>query len=150
MATKKAAKVAREKKLFTVAQANASLPLVGAIARDIATLANDLRERHDRLDRAKMPESKGMMSAAHSEELKQAEDDFERQQERLVEYVEELKRLGVELKDYYTGLVDFPCWLENRVVYLCWRLGEPEVAFWHETSAGFGGRQSITPRMKKE
>jgi hypothetical protein len=146
MAARKLAKIAREKKLFTVAQANATLPLVQAIVRDIAQLANELRERHDRLGKVQTPEKKAL-SAAHREELKQAEDDFKRQEERLMEYVEELKSLGVELKDYYTGLVDFPCWHENRVVYLCWRLGEPQVAHWHELDSGFAGRQTITPKM---
>ena len=40
---------------------------------------------------------------------------------------DELRQLGVELKDYFTGLIDFPCWMDGREVYLCWRLGEPEV-----------------------
>jgi hypothetical protein len=148
MAARKLAKIAREKKLFTLAEANATLPLVRAVVGDIAQLANELRERHARLVRMQAPE-RGALSAAHREELLQAEDDFKRQEERLLEYAEELKSLGVELKDYYTGLIDFPCWHENRVVYLCWRLGEPEIAHWHELEAGFPGRQSITPRMMK-
>ncbi len=41
------------------------------------------------------------------------------------DYVQELHALGVELKDYYTGLVDFPAWMNGHEVYLCWRLGEP-------------------------
>ena len=57
------------------------------------------------------------------------------------DFVQELNALGVELKDYYTGLVDFPGWMNGHEVYLCWRLGEPEVAHWHELDAGFAGRQ---------
>jgi hypothetical protein len=146
MAARKVAKVAREKKLFTVAQANATLPLVKAIVADIAELATTLRERQARLERT--GEGKNM-SAAHREELEQAEQDFERDQERLVEYVDELKALGVELKDY-SGLVDFPSWHENRVIYLCWRLGEEKVGHWHELDSGFAGRQRLSARMAKE
>jgi hypothetical protein len=149
MAARKVAQVAREKKLFSVAQANATLPLVKAIVGDIAALASNLRERHDRLNRVQTPVEKSL-SAAHREEVTQAEHEFERDQERLVEYVEELNGLGVELKDYYTGLVDFPCWHENRVVLLCWRLGEPEVAYWHEVDSGFAGRQRVSARMTKD
>jgi hypothetical protein len=149
MAARKVANVAREKKLFSVAQANATLPLVKAIVGDIAALAANLRERHDRLNRVQTPVEKNL-SAAYREEVSQAQTDFERDQERLVEYVDELKGLGVELKDYYTGLVDFPCWHENRVILLCWRLGEPEVAHWHELDSGFAGRQRVTARMTKE
>jgi hypothetical protein len=149
MAARKVAKVAREKKLFTVSQANATLPLVKAIVADIAELANSLRDRHSRLERAGAQEGKNL-SAAHREELQEAERDFERDQERLVEYVEELKVLGVELKDYYSGLIDFPSWYENRVIYLCWRLGEDKVGHWHEVDTGFAGRQRLTARMAKE
>jgi hypothetical protein len=59
------------------------------------------------------------------------------------EYVRELKALGVELKDYFTGLIDFPSLMDGRPVYLCWRLGEPEVAHWHELEAGVAGRQKL-------
>ena len=51
--------------------------------------------------------------------------------------------LGCELKDIEQGLVDFPALREGREVYLCWRLGEGEVAFWHELEAGFAGRQPL-------
>jgi len=47
------------------------------------------------------------------------------------------------LKDYFTGLVDFPSRLDGREVYLCWRFGEDEIAHWHELDAGFAGRQKI-------
>jgi hypothetical protein len=39
--------------------------------------------------------------------------------------------------------VDFPSLREGRIVYLCWRLGEDEVAWWHEVDAGFAGRQRL-------
>ncbi len=130
------------KKYFTVPEANAALPLVRAIVRDIAELANELRERHERLGRLR-PRERGGRSEAHQEELLQAEAEFERGQERMQEYEIELKQLGVELKDYFTGLIDFPCWMNGHEVYLCWRLGEPEVGHWHEIDAGFAGRQKL-------
>ena len=69
--------------------------------------------------------------------------EFERGQERMQELVEELSGLGVELKDYRIGLVDFRAWMQNREVYLCWKLGEEEVAYWHELEAGYKGRQRL-------
>jgi len=132
----------KEKKYYTVAEANAALPLVKAIVRDITELARDLRERQGRLARLK-PQNGGVALDAHQEELQQALAEFERDQERLNEFEKELRKLGVELKDYFAGLIDFPCWMDNREVYLCWRYGEPEVAFWHELHTGFTGRQRI-------
>lgn len=134
------------KKYFTVAEANATLPLVRAIVRDICDLARSWRERQERLNRLQ-PGKRGMLSEAHQEEVLQAYADYERDQERMQEYEQELKRLGVELKDYFTGLIDFPAWRDGREVYLCWRLGEPEVAYWHEVEAGFAGRQKLVPEL---
>ena len=70
--------------------------------------------------------------------------ELERDARRLREYVDELQELGVEPKGAMEGLVDFPSLQDDRVVYLCWRLGEPEVLYWHEIEAGFGGRQALT------
>ncbi len=130
------------KKYFTVAEANATLPLVRAIARDIMDLAHNLRERQDRLTRVRVPD-RAVILEAHAEELQQAQAEFERDQDRLGEYARELKNLGVELKDYFTGLLDFPSRLDGREVYLCWRFGEAEIAYWHEMDAGFAGRQKL-------
>jgi hypothetical protein len=141
----KTKKPVQKKKYFTVGQANAALPLVQAIVKDITTLAHDLRERHERLSRLRPNNERVTLGAAYQEELQQVTAEFERDQERMREYVDELSNLGVELKDFDTGLIDFPCWMEDREVYLCWRLGESEVAHWHETNAGFAGRRGITP-----
>jgi hypothetical protein len=130
------------KKYFTVAEANAALPLVRVIVRDITELARDLRERHERLSRLR-PSERGTLGDAYKEELQLVQAEFDRDQERMQEYEQELKNLGIELKDYYTGLIDFPCWMDNHEVYLCWRLGEADVAHWHEIEAGFAGRQKL-------
>jgi hypothetical protein len=138
-----AVKRARPKrKLYTVAEANATLPLIRAIVRDVAELANSLRERHERLTRVE-PGERSQMGQAYREELEHVRKELERDQERMGEYEQELKKLGVELKDYYTGLIDFPSWMEGREVFLCWRLGEPDIGHWHELDAGFAGRREL-------
>lgn len=56
----------------------------------------------------------------------------------------ELHDLGIELKDYTRGLIDFPSMRDDRVVLLCWQLGEgEEIEWWHEMEAGFMGRQPL-------
>jgi hypothetical protein len=131
------------KRTFTVAEANATLPYVRAIVGDIVQLAQDLRDRHERLARLR-PGPRGSLSEAHREELLQARAEIERGQERMQEFETELRQIGVELKDCFSGLVDFPSLRNGRLVYLCWRLGEPQVAHWHELDAGFAGRQRLT------
>ena len=56
----------------------------------------------------------------------------------------DIAELGVEMKDYSRGLIDFPHMKNGRVVFLCWQLGEgDEIEWWHETEAGFAGRQRL-------
>jgi hypothetical protein len=130
------------KRYFTVGEANATLPYLRAILRDVTALARELRERHERLARLR-PGERGGLSGAHQEEMLQARGDLERGQERMQEYEAELKQIGVELKDYFTGLIDFPSLMDGREVYLCWRLDEPDVGHWHELEAGFLGRRKL-------
>lgn len=58
--------------------------------------------------------------------------------------VQEIESLGVQIKDFRTGLVDFPHDHEGRIVCLCWKLDEDEIGWWHEVEAGFAGRQPLT------
>jgi hypothetical protein len=63
---------------------------------------------------------------------------------RLVELSGQLEALGVQLKDYARGLVDFPSLRDGRVVLLCWEFGEGDrIEWWHETEAGYAGRQRL-------
>jgi hypothetical protein len=133
------------KRWFTVDEANNTLPLVRAIVHDITELACKLRDRHERLTRIK-PSAHFRLSDAHDEELQLVRAELEREQEKMQEYVRELGQLGVELKDYFTGLIDFPSLMNGRPMYLCWRLGEQEVAHWHELDSGFAGRQKLPSR----
>jgi hypothetical protein len=59
------------------------------------------------------------------------------------ELVSDVCSQGCHLKDMSSGLVDFPTIWEGREVYLCWKLGETKVGYWHEVEAGFAGRQSL-------
>lgn len=137
-----ASKPSSGKKYYTIDEANAALPLVKAIVKDIVELGRDLHDRHERLARL-LPSEGGSVDDAHREELEPMQAEFEHGQERMRELIDELSSLGVELKDYRIGLIDFRAWMQNREVYLCWRLGEEEVAHWHELDAGYTGRQRL-------
>jgi len=50
---------------------------------------------------------------------------------------------GITLRDIQTGLIDFPALVAGRQVWLCWRLGEDEVAWWHELTTGVAGRRPL-------
>jgi len=56
----------------------------------------------------------------------------------------QIGEMGVELKDYTRGLIDFPYLRNGRTVYLCWQIGDgDEVEWWHETDGGFAGRERL-------
>lgn len=135
-------------RLFTVAEANAMLPLVKAITRDLAALTRDVVERRQRLE-ALTAGRKTTGNDPYTEEIVQFERELQRDGDRLSELVAELRELGVEPKNASMGLVDFPCELDGRVVLLCWKLDEPEVKFWHELDAGFAGRQPVQGNLFK-
>lgn len=133
---------ARTPKLFTVEEANQCLPLVRAITADLVRLSNEVIERRQRL--AMLTAGRDRESGnPYSDELTAIESEIDKDSSRLREYLQELVDLGVEPKSATEGLVDFPSMLDGRVIYLCWRLGEPEVMHWHETDTGFAGRQSL-------
>jgi len=141
-AMRMASQSSKPRRLFTLEQANAALPLVRAIATDLAHLSREVIERRERL--AHLRGGRELKSyGPYSEEMAHVEAELERDSQRLQEYVEELRELGVEPKNGPEGLVDFPCEMDGRLVWLCWKLGEPEVLYWHELEAGFSGRQPL-------
>jgi len=133
------------KKFFTVEEANQTLPLVRVIVDDIVKLFGDVHDRRERL--AKIRHRRGVISSneenIYDEELKQFEEELDKDIKRLQEFSDELRKIGAVLKDFVSGLVDFPMLMDEREVCLCWKLGEDEIGYWHEIDAGFSGRQPL-------
>ena len=69
--------------------------------------------------------------------------EFTKLARELQDVVEELRLIGVELKDPDTGLLDFPAVRDGEEVLLCWRVGEDAVEWWHGPEDGFAGRRRI-------
>ena len=130
---------ARPRRLFTLAEANALLPslipILVALRSDREAALAAQRELEE-LTPAMRGNGAGMRAAELEQELRQLAP-------RIAAGVRKISRLGVEIKDLEHGLIDFPSERNGRVVYLCWRLGEDQVAFWHETDGGFLGRQAL-------
>lgn len=127
-------------KRFTVEQANATLPLVKRIVADAVAQHRLWREKLLEID---LVAASGRASDAElAERLAGEAQAIAREIES---FRRELVSLGIELKDARLGLIDFASMIGDRPVLLCWRLGEPEVRFWHEVDAGFAGRQPLVP-----
>ena len=136
----------RKRKLFSVEEANKALPLVRAIVGDIVRQYRVVEGLQQRLSTV-LTDRRRPSDDLYSEELVQSKNELETEEDKLRSYIEELKNLGVELKSE-EGLCDFRSMMGGREVYLCWRLGEPEVMFWHELDAGFAGRQRLAKRVR--
>jgi hypothetical protein len=124
-------------KIFTIEEANALLPSVREILRKI--------QRSRRRLAAYRKQSK--LAAEGAELGGGGITDGPLYAAILTNFTEEmaeLEDLGVQLKDFERGLVDFPSLRDGRVVLLCWQLGEgDELEFWHDVDAGFGGRTPL-------
>jgi hypothetical protein len=124
-------------RLFTVEEANALLPtvreVVGRIQRVYARVAGAQGEARRAAERASLGGG-GMEGGAR----------YVAALTELAESAGRLEALGVQLKDYERGLIDFPAMRDGRVVLLCWQMGEGEsVEWWHDVEAGFAGRQPL-------
>ncbi len=130
---------------YTVAEANAMLPQVEALARTMRTCK--LRIEVLRLQAARVAAS--LRGNGHSKEQRAAPPDaataaaVARVMDEMNAALARVHALGCEVKDFDMGLIDFLHEREGRLVYLCWRLGEAEVAWWHEVHMGFGSRQPL-------
>ena len=69
-----------------------------------------------------------------------------RLEESIREALERIHSTGCIVKDLEVGLLDFPARMNGEEVYLCWRLGEDRIRFYHRQDEGFAGRKPIDPR----
>ncbi|MEP6849808.1 MAG: DUF2203 domain-containing protein [Acidobacteriota bacterium] len=123
-------------KLFTLEEANKSLPSVVPKLQRIQSL-------YETLSTMRAP-AKAAAEASRFGGGMEGGSGYVRTLYEIGKITTEFNEMGIELKDYARGLIDFPSLRNNRIVYLCWQLGENEsIEWWHETDAGFGGRQPL-------
>ena len=123
-------------KTFTLEEANALLPSVRARLERIQKLYARLGEFRE--------SAKAAASASEFGGGMEGGPAYVKALYEVGKMTTDLHELGVQLKDYSRGLIDFPCMREDRVVLLCWQLGEgDEIEWWHEVEAGFAGRQPL-------
>ncbi len=127
-------------RLFTVADAEATLPLVRRIVGDL--LAEYPRWRAA-VARFEVLTGGARADWGETADLVAARDDITAHAGRINGYLQELEAVGCVFKGFDAGLVDFHSLRGDQVIFLCWRLGEERITHWHELDAGFAGRQPI-------
>jgi hypothetical protein len=75
--------------------------------------------------------------------------EMESHLQKVRESIAEIDSIGVQVKDLETGLLDFPCKVDDHVVLLCWRMGEPAIEHWHTVETGFRDRKPIDERFRR-
>jgi len=82
--------------------------------------------------------------------IRQSKQQRDQQAQNLKTAVDRIQELGCIIKDLDIGLVDFPTLFRGEEVYLCWKLGEPAIRFWHGTHEGFAGRKAIDEEFRQK
>jgi hypothetical protein len=126
-------------KLFTINEANALLPVVRPTVEKILDIIRRLRAQSEVVIRAEEidPEMPNLMGRL------QQNDEIARLIKQINASVDEIQQHGCVCKGVEQGLLDFPCLLGEKIVFLCWQYGEPEIAFWHRIEDGFAGRRPL-------
>jgi hypothetical protein len=128
--------------VFTLEDANRMLPLVTSVVSEIVEHYGALMELTDTSER--FADAVGPKPSREQRfQLQDMETEMERHRQWIDSAVFELFTLGVELKDYELGIVDFPGRFGGDAVYLTWQLGEEEIKFWHSLESSYMDRQHI-------
>ena len=124
-------------KIFTIQEANALLP-------EVRIIAGKIQRAHRRLSKFRNEAQKAAEAAEQGGGGIADGVAYAVVLTELTMQISELEGLGVQLKDFERGLVDFPSLRDGRVVLLCWQLGEgDELEWWHDVDAGFAGRTPL-------
>jgi hypothetical protein len=125
---------------FGIDEANERL----ADVRPLLEQLRDDRERVAELQAELQRDREANGSAEHAEQLAQRQTELRIIVRRMQQSVLQIDGWGITLREIGTGLIDFPALANGRPIWLCWRLGEGDVEWWHETNVGFDQRQPLS------
>ncbi|MBI4221000.1 MAG: DUF2203 domain-containing protein [Chloroflexi bacterium] len=127
---------------YTPSEANELLPWLTRQLEHVASVATTLGEAR-RAVQSLSNKARGNGSHDLGPQLGEAEKTAGNRLKELEKAVTQIRDRGIQIRDLEIGLVDFPGEREGRPVWLCWKRGEPEVAFWHEHDEGYTSRQPL-------
>jgi len=119
-----------DRRYFTIEEANRALVYLRRVIDDLQAAYRQVVALRRRIERG------GSQTA-------DAERAYEGAMDQLSDLVDEVHAVGVELKDFERGMIDFPSWRDGREVLLCWEAGETAVTHWHEVDGGVSERQPV-------
>ncbi len=124
-----------EERIFTREEANGLLPELDGLLREIQSARRMITRLQPEIKKAgtHLAANGGSPVGPH----------YVRALKTVIDHIERIQGMGVLLRDLDRGLCDFPFMLNGRLVYLCWKLGESEIEWWHETHTGYSGRRPL-------
>lgn len=136
-------------KTFTLEEAQSLLPVVESLLKRALEAKRAAQEVEDQISelgrRIYLTGGMRVDVAAVSKQRAEMEEHLQ----RVRESVAEIDSIGVQVKDMDTGLLDFPCKVDDQVVLLCWRMGESTIEHWHTLDDGFQGRKPLDERFRR-
>ena len=135
---------------FTLAQARRKLPEVASAIRD-GMDAKKVLEAAEKEHRAMLERImfSGGTAVNHAAAIN-VRARKEASTGTLKHVLKTLEQIGCLVKDLDVGLIDFPALYRGKEVYLCWRMGESDIGYWHATDEGFAGRRAIDREFQQE
>lgn len=126
---------------FTLDEASSLLPRLS----ELLLQTQECKLRHDQHQDQIAEYTRRMSSNGDilERDLNETRQELAKAAAELSRLVEKVQEMGCELKDIDQGLIDFRAEREGREVYLCWKLGEPDIRWWHDLESGFAGRQPL-------
>jgi hypothetical protein len=136
-------------KTFSLQEAQSLLPILESLLRTSIEGKKTIEEVDQELSQIgeRIFLTGGAFIQVKKVALRRAERDKAIQ--KVKDAIAEINAIGVQVKDLDIGLLDFPCKVEDELVLLCWKLGEPSITHWHGTEEGFAGRKPIDDRIAR-
>ena len=124
-----------EERVFTLAEAQGLVPRLRSILEQVAEEWGRIRDLHPEIQKAR--------ERAPYDGYSKFGVPYVHAVSHLMFLINQVRDMGVHLKDVDKGLCDFPYMRQGRVVYLCWQVGEESIGYWHDIEAGFDSREPL-------
>ena len=129
-------------KVFTLKEANELLAILTPKLEELRRIREMILKLEVGIDTLEIL-SEQNSSEGVSPEMTQKVEEYTKCVNRFYALIDEVHESGAVLKDIDLGLIDFYSLYKGKVVYLCWKLGESEIAFWHDIGGGYRNRQPL-------
>lgn len=136
-------------RFFTLQEAEEALPKIEELLRDALSLKSGMQDADEDLKKITQQIMWTGGMRVDQDHVAQLQQQKSQGQEQLNDRCQRIQDEGCLIKDLEIGLLDFPTVYRGQEVYLCYRLGEPGIQFWHGVDEGFRGRKPIDQEFRE-